>query len=63
MSSDASILAGKGNGTFSHPRNYTVGGTPRFITSSDFDRDGRSDLAVAGLRLDILINISGNAGD
>jgi len=28
MSSDASILAGNGDGTFSHPGNYTVGGNP-----------------------------------
>ena len=41
------ILLGNGDGTFRAPQTFPVGAAPSFVTVGDFNRDGRSDLAVA----------------
>ena len=44
-----SVLLGNGNGTFRPPATYAVGATPIFLLATDFNGDGRLDLAVADL--------------
>lgn len=44
--STISVLSGNGDGTFAPAANYTMATRPLFITSSDFNNDGRIDLAV-----------------
>jgi len=43
------ILLGNGDGTFTQPTGstYTVGNTPTFVTTGDFNADGVTDLAIA----------------
>jgi len=41
-----SILTGKGDGTFSSTVSYNVGLTPLSMVSTDFNGDGKADLAV-----------------
>jgi hypothetical protein len=44
----ASVLLGKGDGTFSlSPQDFTVGGVGVSVAVGDFNGDGRPDLAVA----------------
>jgi hypothetical protein len=42
-----SILLGNGDGTFRSPVNYAVGTAPVAVAVSDFNKDGKLDLAVA----------------
>lgn len=44
--SSASVLGGKGDGTFPIEKNFGTGAFPRGIATGDFDRDGNLDLAV-----------------
>jgi hypothetical protein len=46
-SATASILLGRGDGTFGGPRTFTVGPSPDAVAVGDFDGDLRSDLAVS----------------
>jgi hypothetical protein len=43
------ILLGNGDGTFTQPAGstYTVGNTPTFVTTGDFNADGVTDLVIA----------------
>jgi hypothetical protein len=43
-----SILMGNGDGTFQPPVEYKAALAPRQVTLGDFDRDGKTDLAVVG---------------
>src|ERR1035438_6947382 len=45
-SSGVSVLLGKGNGAFYPAVYYPVGGTPLSLAVSDFNNDGKPDLAV-----------------
>src|SRR5205807_2618397 len=47
VSGNVSVLLGNGNGTFQPARNIAVGITPDSVVVSDFNCDGRPDLAVA----------------
>ena len=42
----ASILLGKGDGTFASPMTFALGGTPAQVLAADMDGDGRPDLVV-----------------
>lgn len=42
-----SLLLGNGDGTFQGVRVYAVGSTPRSVAVSDFNGDGKADLATA----------------
>ncbi len=42
-----SIFLGRGDGTFGPPSFFGAGTFPLFITTADFNRDGKPDLAVA----------------
>jgi hypothetical protein len=42
----ASILLGKGDGTFASPLTFALGGTPAQVQAADMDGDGRPDLVV-----------------
>jgi hypothetical protein len=44
-----SILLGNGDGTFKSPVNYTVGTGPTSVSTGDFNRDGKLDLAVSNI--------------
>ena len=41
-----SILLGNGDGTFQPASNITAGKNPRALAASDFNRDGKADLAI-----------------
>ncbi|MFZ0684707.1 MAG: FG-GAP-like repeat-containing protein [Terriglobales bacterium] len=43
----ASILLGKGDGTFQRQRTFNAGGYPVAVITSDFNGDGKLDLALA----------------
>ena len=47
-SNDISVLLGKGNGTFAAALDYFAGTNAEAITTGDFNRDGRIDIAVGG---------------
>ena len=47
-SSDVSVLLNKGNGTFYPAASYPMGNRAEAVTTGDFNRDGRIDLAVGG---------------
>jgi len=42
-----SVLLGNGNGTFETPVDYPTGSGPVAVTTGDFNRDGKPDLALA----------------
>ena len=44
---NVAVLSNEGDGTFAAARNVTAGISPLSVTSADFDRDGKEDLAVA----------------
>lgn len=44
---NVSILLGDGNGGFSGPTNFPVGGMPRVLVGADFNGDGNLDLAAS----------------
>ncbi|CAA9523461.1 MAG: hypothetical protein AVDCRST_MAG45-2655 [uncultured Solirubrobacterales bacterium] len=48
----ASILLGRGDGTFGKPSDHAVGTRPVAIAGDDLDRDGRADLATANRESD-----------
>jgi FG-GAP-like repeat/FG-GAP repeat len=50
-----SIVLGTGMGTFSTAPEVGVGGEPRSIAVGDFNGDGRQDLAVANIAVDVFI--------
>jgi hypothetical protein len=55
------ILAGRGDGTFGSPGAFPVGGRPDQLAATDFDGDGRPDLATLNTQdgsVSILINAS-----
>ena len=43
------ILLGNGTGSFGSPAKFTAGSRPRYIAVADFNRDNKSDLAVANV--------------
>jgi hypothetical protein len=49
-----SLLLGSGNGYFQLPRAFAVGTNPSFIVVSDFNLDGKPDLAVANAASDTI---------
>ena len=46
-SNDVSVLLGNGDGTFQNQKTYAVGTEPSALVAGHFNRDGRTDLAVA----------------
>ena len=44
---DVSVLLGNGDGTFQPQVTYAAGSNPTALVAGDFNRDGRTDLAVA----------------
>jgi hypothetical protein len=44
--STVAVLQGHGDGTFAQPVNFTVGRRPYFLITSDFNQDGKPDLAT-----------------
>ena len=61
VNGNVSVLLGVGDGTFGSAANYTAGVHPDAVTTGDFDRDGRPDLAVSDL--DNKISILYGAGN
>lgn len=57
-----SVLLGNGNGTFQSAVSYGVGRDPLSVGVSDFDGDGRLDLAIAN-KLDNTVSILWGNGD
>jgi len=55
-----SILMGKGDGTFSSPASYNLGQSPLSMVSTDFNGDGKADLAVLDTTTGILWIFLGN---
>lgn len=55
-----SVLLGNGEGGFAAATNFAVGTNPHSITSSDFNGDGKSDLAVTDYSDNIVILLLGN---
>jgi FG-GAP-like repeat/Calx-beta domain len=43
------IMLGTGTGSFGSPAKFTAGSRPRYIAVADFNRDNKSDLAVANV--------------
>ena len=43
------ILLGTGTGSFGSPTKFTTGPRPRYVAVADFNRDNKSDLAVANV--------------
>ena len=43
------VMLGNGDGTFQAPVTSSVGFDPEFLVSSDFNHDGKQDLAIEGL--------------
>lgn len=43
------ILLGTGTGSFGSPTKFTAGTRPRYVAVADFNRDNKSDLAVANV--------------
>ena len=60
VSGNVSVLLGNGNGTFQPARTIDVGITPDFVVVSDFNGDGRPDLAVANFRSNTVSVLLGN---
>ncbi len=54
--STLSLLAGIGNGQFQTPVNIPVQGRTDVVAAGDFNKDGRTDIAVSGTQLNILLN-------
>jgi VCBS repeat protein len=46
------VFLGHGDGTFGPGSDYAMGGVPRGLALADFNRDGRLDMATAGLASD-----------
>jgi len=62
------VLLGKGDGSFGAPATFSVGLAPSWITSADFNGDGRPDLAVvnagpgsSGHTISVLLNDGGGS--
>jgi uncharacterized repeat protein (TIGR01451 family) len=53
------VLLGNGDGTFQNAASYSVGTFPVSVTATDFNGDGKLDLAVAG-QSDTLVFFAGN---
>ena len=51
-----SVLLGNGAGSFGTPTSYTLGARPQWVLSSDFNGDGKIDLAVADTDVSVLLN-------
>lgn len=51
-----SVLTGNGTGGFGTATSFTVGDRPQWAVSSDFNGDGRADLAVADTAVSVLLN-------
>ncbi len=54
------VLLGTGTGTFQTAVSYAVGSRPRSVVAGDFDRDGKTDLAVANEGYPVLSLLLGN---
>ncbi len=50
------LLTGKGDGTFLLSKKYKVPGAPLDIVVSDFNQDGKMDVATAGTPISLLLN-------
>ena len=62
-SPSVSVLLGKGDGTFEPAVKYAVGFDPRFVAVSDFNGDGKPDLAVIyNNNVTVLLNTGASAG-
>jgi DNA-binding beta-propeller fold protein YncE len=55
-----SVLLGNGNGLFQTPMTYTVGQSPRSVTSADFNNDKKLDLAVTNSNDNTISVLLGN---
>ncbi len=62
-SGSVSILLGNGDGTFQAHVDYSVVGNPSSATSSDFNRDGELDLAVADANFPGMVSVLLGKGD
>lgn len=61
LTTDLTLLAGKGDGTFEGPGQYPAGPEGRAVVVGDFVRDGVSDLAV--LQYPPALSVLGGVGD
>ena len=63
FSRGVSVLLGNGDGTFQPAFNYSAGARPDSVAVSDFNGDGKFDLAVAnGGGVSVLLNTCASAG-
>ena len=63
FSSGVSVLLGNGDGTFQPAFNYSAGTRPDSVAVSDFNGDGKFDLAVAnGYGVSVMLNTCASAG-
>ncbi|PYJ96746.1 MAG: VCBS repeat-containing protein [Verrucomicrobia bacterium] len=63
ISTNISVILGKGDGTFQRPVNFDTGGNPFFVAVGDFNGDGKPDLAVLNTSgVTVLLNTCASAG-
>jgi len=63
ISTNISVILGRGDGTFQRPVNFDTGGNPFFAAVGDFNGDGKPDLAVLNTSgVTVLLNTCDSAG-
>ncbi|MFI5141966.1 MAG: T9SS type A sorting domain-containing protein, partial [Bacteroidia bacterium] len=56
LNNTISVLLGNGTGGFGTATSFTVGNGPNWVASSDFNGDGKTDLAVVDTAISVLLN-------